>query len=166
MLVSFLPGSQLVFCLFEFVFHVRPLYFLQSIWGQTCYGWINHDIVEDLCSKLLVSLSSYIHLGLGKNILSCVGIEPWSFESWVVYFTPRLKRYANGNVSCLYICILYGKIGSTNKVWKYTWWTCYGQKRVLVIRQRNAADSSLFYYIHATLFVRLFLRPTIIIFAV
>ena len=30
-------------------------------------GWINHDIVESLCSELFMSLSYYIHLGHGQS---------------------------------------------------------------------------------------------------
>ena len=63
------------FCLI--VFYVRPLYFYSLFKvRRNVIGCINHAIVIDLCSKLLMSLSYYIHLGYGKNIfLSHMGIE-------------------------------------------------------------------------------------------
>ena len=53
--------------LFECLFHVRPSDFMQSIQDQTCHRCINHDILVSLCSKMLMKLSYFIHLGFGES---------------------------------------------------------------------------------------------------
>ena len=40
-------------CPIRFDIHARPSDFWQSTQGQTCHGYINHDIVLGLCSELL-----------------------------------------------------------------------------------------------------------------
>ena len=74
-IVTKLFKTHCMFCS-NVLFSRPPIRLLQSILGQTCQGCMNHDMLVDLCSELIMRLSYYIRRAYGKKFLTLEEIKP------------------------------------------------------------------------------------------